>query len=247
MMSILATNRLFKLLKRDVYINKSAILITSITIAAILLLYNLISPFNIHSINNHPSMYYLILFLGGIWVTSACFRDVHDKKQAYFLLTLPASSLEKWLSRLLLTSVGFAVGALVVYSVIYWVIGLLTSLIFRQHLVLFNPFNPTIWRYILQYAVLQSVFFLGAIYFKKHSLIKTILALCLIGIVLTIFGFFISLFTFKHIFMHFFIFPNFSDLHLFSFASTLYLLIWALITPCCWLVSYQRLKECEDR
>jgi len=50
-------------------------------------------------------------------------------------------------------------------------------LIFRRYHPLFNPFDQMILRGVAFYFVLQAPLLVGAIYFQRHSLSKTILAL----------------------------------------------------------------------
>ncbi|HEY9595189.1 MAG TPA: hypothetical protein VHE79_11965, partial [Spirochaetia bacterium] len=54
-----------------------------------------------------------ILFIGGFIVTSFAFREVWQPGGGIFYLTIPGSILEKFLSKLLVTSIGFAIGSLV--------------------------------------------------------------------------------------------------------------------------------------
>jgi len=111
--------------------------------------------------------------IGGLVITSASFRDLFYKKQGYFYLTLPASTQEKYFSKLIPTTVLWIFLMLVVYllyiEVNAWLIG-------RPGLP-FNPFRSDtwapVWTPIKIYLVLQSVFFLGSIYFKKSPFLTT--------------------------------------------------------------------------
>lgn len=241
-------NRVLQLIRRDLVINKSVIIISIITIAALLFLLNLISPTNLDSVNFHPTMYYFVLFFGGLWVTGLAFRDIFDKQQAYFLLTLPGSNFEKFFCRVFLTSIGYAIGTLIIYTFIYWVIAIFNGLVFRQPILLFNPLNPNLWETILQYLCLQSVFLLGSVYFKTHPLIKTVLTLIILSLAISIFSMLASLFSVSPLFSsHKIIIPDFSNMNISSMADMLYFSFWILIAPFCWWVSFIRFKECEDR
>ena len=49
---------------------------------------------------------------------STLFADVHDKPRAHAYLTLPISPLERWAVRLLMSTIGYAVLALVGYFLV---------------------------------------------------------------------------------------------------------------------------------
>lgn len=240
--------RIIHFMQRDFFLNKSVVIISAITLAAVLFLFNLISSSNIESVNEFPSVYYLILYVGGLWLASLSFRDFHDRKQIYTLLTLPCSTLEKFFGRWFLTSFGFAIGLLAVYAVLYWCIAAFSAVIFRQPIILFNPLNPEIWKNILQFIILQSMFLLGAVYFKKHSLIKTILTMTLTSISVSLLIMMMTFFAFHPVFSPTqIIIPDFSRLNFSSLTDVLYFLFWIFIPILCWSVAYQRLKECEDK
>ncbi|EKE01445.1 MAG: hypothetical protein ACD_21C00132G0016 [uncultured bacterium] len=241
-------SRFIHLIKRDILVRQSPLIAFALTVAAILFLFNLIAPLNIISINDNPLVYYFILFFGGLWMTGSAFKDVHDKKQAYFLLTLPCSNGEKFFSCWLITSIGYALSALVLYTVVYWLIAFVNVLVFRTPLILFKPIQPIVGRAILQYLVIQSIFFLGAIYFKKNQLLKTILTLVSISIVMAIFSALFSVAVFSPLFfVQTWVIHDVSSVDFASLAGWFKLLFWTLLAPFCLWVAYQRLTEYEDK
>ncbi len=65
----------------------------------------------------HMGLYMAILYLGGYLVTSRAFRALHDEAQRYAWVTAPGSQIEKFAAKLLLTSIGYALGSLAAYLV----------------------------------------------------------------------------------------------------------------------------------
>ena len=117
-----------------------------------------------------------ILAIGGVIVTSLAFLDLHDGKRATHYLTLPGSTLEKYLSRLLLTTIGWTVLVMAFYMATTLVSAGLSMVIFRDAGEIFLPVTRLTWDSVGNYLAVQSVFFFGAVYFKKNHLLKTILA-----------------------------------------------------------------------
>jgi hypothetical protein len=202
-------------------------------VAAVILLFVLFAPFT----NSHNfSTYFTVLYFGGFIVTSKIFNDLHDPQQAHLFLMLPCSNLERFLSKWLLSSVGFALATLV----LCFVFSLLTASINQfNDLHPLNLTEPDLWIEICKYIILQSVVLLGAVTFKSHSLIKTVLAVGCLFFVLSLFSFLVTLITF---------FPD----HLAQGASMLtvsltgwHFLFWVALAPICWYITYLRITEYE--
>ena len=60
----------------------------------------------------------MALVAGGLLFTSTLFAELPDKPRAHAYLTLPISTLERWAVRMLLSTVGYAVVALVGYFLV---------------------------------------------------------------------------------------------------------------------------------
>ncbi|MGD9108240.1 MAG: hypothetical protein PVI75_03620 [Gammaproteobacteria bacterium] len=238
-------SRFGKLLKSDLALKKSSILTVAMTIIGVLLFYNLISPYNILSVNYHPTGFIFLLFIGGIWISSRGFKYLHDKTSNYFYLTLPCSNFEKFLAKLGLTSIIYALAILILYTFFYWILAIISLIFFRHNYFIVTPFLASTWKIIWTYIVIQSIFLLGSIYFKKLPLIKTILITACIGIIL-----FILLTSIMKIFFTGFLVSTLPwVLHLTSAHSmtirVLHYVFWILLAPFCWVVTYFRLKEIE--
>ena len=127
-----------------------------------------------------------LLFLGGCIVTSFAFREVWHSGRGIAYLTLPGSALEKLGVKLLLTSVGFAAGSLVLVTATAAASEALDRLVFGVGHGFFDPFTPAVLQAVVRYLVIQSFFLLGSIWFRRLAFIKTVLAILVIGVCLGI-------------------------------------------------------------
>ncbi len=130
----------------------------------------------------YPNLFVNLLFLGGFIVTSLAFREARQNGGGIFYLTLPASSLEKFASKLLATSVGYALGSLVFFTAAAAVSEGVNRLIFGFGNTFFNPFGPGVLEAIGYYLIFQSVFLLGSVWWKKLALVKTVLMMQLVAV-----------------------------------------------------------------
>jgi hypothetical protein len=122
-----------------------------------------------------------LLFLGGFITTSLAFREVWQNGSGIAYLTLPGSVLEKFVVKLLVTSVGFAAGTLVFMSATAAASEALDRLVFGVGHGFFNPFTPAVFQAVARYLVLQSFFLLGSIWFRKLAFVRTVLWIALFG------------------------------------------------------------------
>lgn len=239
-----ALNRTLLLFKSDLILNKATIFTAIATILGILFLYNIIAPQNITEINYDPAGFIAILFFGGIWVASSAFRDLHNPKKSYFFLTLPCSTLEKFIEKLFITTIFYSIAALALYTLFYWIIATFYFLVIQKNYFSTIIFDLRTWHLILSFIVIQSIFLLSSAYFKKHVILKTILTLSCLGIILSIltsssfYLFFHNAFTFDT-----FLAPNFAAIN--PLARAIFYAIEILIAPICWIVTYFRIKEIE--
>ena len=226
---LLDFKRLYKLIMID--LKSQANMIAIITAAIVLL--QLFMPF---SEPNSFGTYFFILYCGGFVITARIFSDLHNPQQAYLFLMLPCSNLERFLSKWLLSSIGYAVGTLVIcflFSVLCAVSQIFTS----RH-----PLDITqadLWVEICKYIILQAVVLLGAITFKSHALIKTGLVVGCFFLMLGLFTFFVGVVVF---------YPN----HLLQGANMIEasihgwnFIFWMIVAPVCWYLTYLRMTEYE--
>jgi hypothetical protein len=169
---------------RGILIAMAAVAGTVIILSALTMLGMAMGPRVRYSGNPvfHYSFFVQLLFFGGFIITSLAFREARQNGSAIFYLTLPASPFEKLASKLLATSVGFALGSLVFYTATAAVSEGINRLIFGTSHGFFNPFDPIILKAVAIYLLTQSVYLLGSIWFRKLAFVKTVLWVSLIAI-----------------------------------------------------------------
>lgn len=187
------------------------------------------------------------IFIAGYIITSAAYSEIHTPARGQFYLILPANTFEKLLSNWLLTSIVYILVAHILLSIVLVIAGLLSSLIFSTHLDFYNPFTSAGLKNMGIYLVTQSVFFLGALYFRKNNLLKTLLGIFVIiiamSLILSLFGWIIL--------------GNYNQINEESLPSQgmelftvtiphiARILFWGLTAPFFLTVSYFKLKERE--
>ena len=124
---------------------------------------------------DHEATFSTLLFIGGIIYTSRVFSSFYRREWNVSTLMLPASLLEKWLTQLLLSTLGWVVFSLVTYLLFSLASWGLNLLLWQNRIPLFLPGAGT-GELILSYFVSQSLFFLGSAVFRKAAFFKTLLS-----------------------------------------------------------------------
>ncbi|MCB0703730.1 MAG: hypothetical protein KDC34_00405 [Saprospiraceae bacterium] len=118
----------------------------------------------------------LSLFITGFLFSSFAFNNMSTDAGRQFYLSLPASNLEKVLSKYLLTAIAFPLLALVMFTII----ATLSNLFFFQPKMIqidgFDPFGTITWLLIKIYLVLHGIYLLGSVVYSKLAIIKISLA-----------------------------------------------------------------------
>ena len=122
-----------------------------------------------------------VLIGGGLIFTSTMFADMHHPLQRFHYLTLPCSNLERFLSRYLLSAPLYYLYVLIAYALFDWVAAVIAHALMGTRAAAFAPFEPQMLQVALQYFCLHALMFAGAIYFRSHTVIKTLLSFVLIG------------------------------------------------------------------
>lgn len=125
----------------------------------------------------------LCLFGGGLGMTSICFQDMHHPLERNRYLMLPVSSLERLLSRYLLTGPLFVVCAVVAFVLFDHAGKQLVALWLDRSRPLFDPLAPPMKWLVFAYLIAHAVTLVGAICFRRHALLKTVLFLLLVILV----------------------------------------------------------------
>ena len=170
----LSMQRLAWVLRADVLRTYRSWLVTTGTVAMVALAISLFGAYDRNVGNEFYLVFFSVALFGlGPLVTSQVFVDMHGRATNTALLLLPASALEKTLSRLLLMTVGFVAYLAVFTTVLSWVLEGINALVFGVSRELYTPLDGA-WVILPHYLVVQSVFFLGAAWFRKLNYIKTI-------------------------------------------------------------------------
>ncbi|PKD42792.1 hypothetical protein [Rhodohalobacter barkolensis] len=117
---------------------------------------------------------------GGYFLTSGIFDELGKKSSASQMLTLPASTFEKFLAGWFLTYFLYTfvvVGLLYLIGIILGVNPVLTSLQLSDPNV--DASKAYFLDALLSYTALHSVFFLGSTFFKGNNFLKTLLSIVL--------------------------------------------------------------------
>ena len=136
----------------------------------------------------HIMMFPQWLLLGGFIISSLAFYEFIKPTERQFYLQLPASNLEKVVSRWLLTGIGYTIG-LVAY---YWLYSLLANWIgatFYDHQ--FDPFTPFRGNNLIAikaYLAAHTIFLAGAATFKRFAFFKTLFAAIILAAIVALLG-----------------------------------------------------------
>jgi hypothetical protein len=198
----LSSRRIGLLFKRDLVESYRPSLIVAAAVFGVFLVIYLLSVFALsrggnvtvqfgldaHRSDLHLGLFGNLLFLGGFIITGRAFREVHSRIRNHDWLMLPASTLEKFGERWFVTSIGYAVAALAGYSLFSVVAAGVAIVLLNSSYALFNPLSRTAVLLCLNYVVAQSLFLLGAVYFRKNHFVKTVLVLIGSAMVLAVFA-----------------------------------------------------------
>jgi hypothetical protein len=181
-------------------------------------------------------------------LTSNAYKEIHTPARSLFYLTLPATTSEKLFSNWLLTSLIYIVAANLLLMVVILIVNLIGMLLWSLPLNVFNPFSHDNIRLMSIYMVINSVFFLGSLAFRKNNMLKTILALFIIQIAFSAIIGLVAWLIFGQAGFHYQGENTNSGLQTLItqvLPRALEIAFYALIIPFCLLVSYFKLKERE--
>jgi hypothetical protein len=254
--------RLGLLLWRDLVNGYRGVLIAMAAVAGFVVLISILTAaFGSPSAEFHLSFFTQILILGGFIFTSLAFGELHQNGRSIGYLTLPGSMLEKFLSKLITTSVGYAAGLLFFYSLVALASEGLNQLILGHHHALFNPVGRDVLLLVAVYLVTQSVYLAGSVFFRKAAFLKTVLAWTVVSIGL---GIAVAVMV-RFVFWDYFtglgtprpeiriFFDRLSQSRFEAAAlptlrglwAAARVLFWSAVAPVFWAVGYFRLRETE--
>jgi len=252
-------NRVIKLIKQELISNQKFVVLFSVSILVINIILSSLFSLDGPETTYVPHIAVIIVMLSIL--TSFSFYELDNPEQGIFYLNFPATNFEKYLSRWILTLLGYLIIGIIIYLVVCIYVYLLNSsqsnfTISRPNYSLLNPANVNFISSLSSYIFFHSLFFFGAIFFKKNEAVKSIISL-----VVLIFLFYAILFLLHRIIIPdlsitFFLNPNYGGIvnyqrilefqdykkELFSFVINF---LKYLVPPLLWLLGYFRLKEEE--
>ncbi|MBR9921081.1 MAG: hypothetical protein GYB31_09595 [Bacteroidetes bacterium] len=174
---ILNPTRLFRLISNNLNFSSR----TSLLLLGFALGFNLLIAWATSLDNDPDPEYHMIWFglnllIGGFLFSSYAFNNMSTDAGKQFYLSLPASNLEKFLSKYLITAILFPL----VLWLSYWLFSRVADTLFFERkgleMLSFELFGYTTWLVIKIYFVLQGIFLLGSIVFIKLAIVKISLA-----------------------------------------------------------------------
>lgn len=179
-------HRLYFLIRRHILSNGKSWLIAYGAIAGALLVLTLFRGyFQPTDIGGLTGLYFVVMFIGGYIFTAGIFGELHQPQRSYQYLTLPVSTTERLLSAWLITAFLFPAVAILTMALIVFIGNLVLN--FTLDVTPFaGVFSSGSWSSLKVYWITQSMFLLGAAYFRGYNFLKTVLALFVISLALQI-------------------------------------------------------------
>ncbi len=191
MEDIFNIKRASDLCRRQLFLNKNALLISGGAVLGLLLCITALTghyhPENLHGLN---ALNLVVMFLGGAVFSSHAFSELQNTEKAMSYLTLPVSNAERFFSAWVLTSPFYIIGSLIAIVLINS-FGVLFASGLNYATYMEHLFNHNFWITIAAYLSAQPIFFLGAVAFRKNNLMKTLLSVFILQFGLIAFGVFI--------------------------------------------------------
>ena len=185
--------RVLLLMQKTAYENIKFVLIGLVTVFGIFSIILFLNGLDEGDAWGKMQAFYVAGFIiSGFFISGMAFTNLRTKEKTMSYLSLPASILEKFISELLLTTVGF----IVIYTAIFYVFNFAVYLIgspFNLDANIINLFDMEVLEGFMYYVILQSVFLAGAATFRKAPLFFTSFSLFIAGIVILIFVVIIAL------------------------------------------------------
>lgn len=249
-------NRFSLLLRKELWSGNKKPLIVGTAIFGFLILFALLQIYTFGGYEGmNWTMFPVVIFLGGLTFTSVIFYEFNDKTGTHHYLSLPASTLEKFLSKWLITAVLFPLIA----SLLFWIYTKIGDAIYFNYDSEsgYVPWKLTDWWsifFIKIYIVYQSTYLIGAIVFQKYTFFKTSVFHWVYAIISVI----ITAILFRIIFADQFdgLFSINQDVNMQTsrevihfmendFLPMLEFALWFLVPPIMWVVGFFKLKEKE--
>ena len=144
------------------------------------------NPFSAQ-VGNSSSKFHLIWFPQLFFLTSSIlvslsFSEYQNRNSSNFHLGLPASKLEKWSAKALLSLIIIPFIIIVFYQ-IFIQLTVVWQPDFSLHQVKVNVIDPYLWKYIMRIMQIECLVFLGATIYKRYSIFKLFLTSIIISLI----------------------------------------------------------------
>jgi hypothetical protein len=170
--------RIVHLARRDLIGSYRIALVAAAAVIALLIVQALVTqPFTTDRTTVYLGAVWILCFVVGPIVASRAFAELHDKERNVAYLMLPASAVEKVAVRAAIVTVLFFIASTVVVTASAWLILPLKALAFGTVETPFLPAAVFDYNYLGLFVAQQSVFLLGAAWFRRQHFVKTGLAL----------------------------------------------------------------------
>lgn len=120
----------------------------------------------------HTAGYLIAVFLGGLWFSSGIWSDVNTTQQRQHYLTIPASNLEKYASKWLITGPVFLIVATIAYYVFSIMINGLAGIFPKVEYFSFDLFNETNMTVMPLYLFIHPFYLAVGIWFERFAFVK---------------------------------------------------------------------------
>jgi hypothetical protein len=178
-------SRLFKFIQRQAALNAPPILIAAGAVFGTMFIVSVLTGYyGPENMEGLLGFYVFVFFLGGFILTSNIFSELHTPQKSYFYLTLPVSAAEKLIGSWLLTSPAYVL----VFTLVAYLIYLIPTVMVGDLYPVPAFFNQDFLKIIATYLVIQTIFFLGAAYFRKYNFLKTVLSVFLLQITIGLYA-----------------------------------------------------------
>jgi hypothetical protein len=267
---LISPRRLGHLILRELAGGYRSVLIAMAAVAGVIIISSILSLFGLSQVTRgtgadgsfYFSYFMNLLFIGGFIITSLAFKEVWQNGGGIFYLTLPGSTLEKLLSKLLVTSVGYALGSMVFMAAVTAASEGINMLLFGYGHGMPDLGGQLVGalKAVLFYVITQSVFLLGSIWFRKTALVRTALWIMIFGVAAVIVAFVAMRFSMGHLFtmgphgwsfsfnegqMQRWFMPGTRMTGISEAARIVAWVYVGALAPVCWLATYFRLAEAE--
>lgn len=184
------------LIKRDWILYKKYYYLAAIILIAICIFVMLLisDEANVNTPPDAPEIIFgVMLFSIGTIYTLRSFREFKRSSDSVTYLLIPASHIDKWLSRWIITLPLFLIISSMIFFISYFILSYIALATFN---VRFTPIADIRWSYFLQhyssFVFFHSVFFFFAVLFKSNTILKSVLVFVILWLVFVFFSYYIN-------------------------------------------------------